>query len=197
MTDQDIKLLKLLDSQVQSCELCNLFKNGRAKPHWTNASRYGIFLEAPGKEEVLQNTPVVGTAGKKLWQILHEAGFERSDFLIVNSVNCRPLVGNKNGKPTADEMKSCSDWVRKYIRIVKPYKMLIMGSYAINSFNKIMGGEILPTGSMVDNNGKTVFLKIFDIAVHLVVSVHPSYSLYNPVIGKQLLEQSINIFKGI
>jgi uracil-DNA glycosylase family 4 len=177
--------------------LCNLFKNGRAKPYWTNTSRYGLFLEAPGKEEVIKNSPVVGKAGKKLWQALNEAGLERSDFLIVNSVNCRPLVGNKNSKPTAEENILCSAWARKYIRIVKPYKMLIMGSYAINSFNKIVGGEILPTGSMVENNSKTIFLKIFDIGIHLVVSVHPSYSLYNPVIGKQLLEQSINIFKGI
>jgi len=197
MIDRNIKLLTLLDEQIQQCKLCNLHTNGRAKPYWTNTSRYGIFLEAPGKEEVIQNTPVVGTAGKKLWQILHDAGFERNDFLIVNSVNCRPMVDNKNGKPTLEEMKHCSDYVRKYIRIVKPTKMLIMGKYAIESFNRIMGGDILPTGSIVENNGKTVFLSIFDIKVHLVVSVHPSYSIYQPESGMKALRHSIEIFKGI
>jgi uracil-DNA glycosylase len=70
MSTTNLKLLKLLDKQVQSCELCKLFTNGRAKPYWTEVSRYGIFLEAPGKDEVLQNTPVVGRAGEKLWSVL-------------------------------------------------------------------------------------------------------------------------------
>jgi uracil-DNA glycosylase family 4 len=197
MTPHDIKLLNLLDSQVQSCTKCNLYSNGRAKPYWANTSQYGLLLEAPGKQEVDQNTPVVGSAGNKLWAELHEVGLERSDFLIVNSVNCRPLDGNKNGKPTVEETTLCSDWIRKYLRIVKPTKMLVMGKYAIESFNRIVGGEILPTDSIMNNNGKVTFVSFFELQVHIVVSVHPAFCIYRPEKGIQALKHSIEVFKEI
>jgi uracil-DNA glycosylase family 4 len=197
MTPHDIKLLNLLDSQVQSCTKCNLYSNGRSKPYWANTSQYGLLLEAPGKEEVVQNTPVVGSAGNKLWAELHEVGLERSDFLIVNSVNCRPVVENKNGKPTVEQTILCSDWVRKYLRIVKPTKMLVMGRYAIESFNRIVGGEMLPTDSIVNNNGKITFVSFFDLQIHIVVSVHPAFCIYRPEKGIQALKHSIEVFKEI
>jgi uracil-DNA glycosylase family 4 len=197
MDAYNYKMLTLLDNQVQSCTKCNLYSGGRAKPYWTSHSRYGLFLEAPGKEEVTQNTPVVGGAGKKLWQALHDVGLERSDFLIINSVNCRPVVDGKNGKPTAEEMLSCSDWARKYIRIIKPIKILVMGTYAVQSFNRIVGGDVLPIGSIVENNGKIVFVKFFDVEVHIVVSVHPAYTIYQQEKGMKALKHSIDIFKEI
>lgn len=197
MNEYDLKLLTLLDSQVQSCKLCELHKNGRAKPYWTPGSQYGLFLEAPGGEEVAQNTPVVGKAGGKLWAALHEVGLERSDFLIVNSVNCRPVDGKKNGKPTGEQMRLCSDWVRKYIRIVKPSKILVMGTYAIHSFNSIVGGDVLPTGFIMDKVGDTVFMDVFGIQFHAVISVHPAYTIYQPEKGMEALKKSARIFKEL
>jgi uracil-DNA glycosylase len=197
MDSYNYKMLTLLDDRIQSCTQCNLHGGGRAKPYWTSKSIYGIFLEAPGKKEVVQNTPVVGSAGKKLWQELHNVGLEREDFLIVNSVNCRPVVGKKNGKPTPEEIYTCSDWVRKYIRIIKPTKMLVMGKYAIESFNSIVGGDVLPTGIITENNGKITFISFFDVQLHVVVSVHPAYTIYQPEIGMKALQHSINIFKEI
>lgn len=198
MTEYDIKLLKLLDSQVQSCKLCQLYNNGRAKPFWTNTSYCVMLLEAPGKDEVIQNTPVVGTAGNKLWALANEVGLQREDFLIVNSVNCRPVNGNKNGKPTTEEMTSCAPWIRKYIKIIKPEKLLVMGRYAIESFNRIVGSNILPVDSIVDNNGSVIPVDFFGISLSVVVSVHPAWAMiYNPTVGIEKLKDSLSIFKKL
>jgi DNA polymerase len=59
-----------------------------------------FVLEAPGKQEVLCGTPVVGKAGKKLWDIAAKYQLYRDNFAIINTVNCRPIDGTKNGKPT-------------------------------------------------------------------------------------------------
>lgn len=197
LTEKQMKLLHRLDGLVQSCTKCDLHKNGRAKPYWSPQSQYGLFLEAPGKEEVVQNTPVVGAAGNKLWNVIKDVGLSRDAFLIVNSVNCRPVVGGKNGKPTIEETTLCGDWVRKYIRIVKPAKMLIMGKYAIESFNRIIGKNILPTESIVENNGLSTFVDFFNLPITVIISVHPAYTIYNPIGGTEALKHSINIFRII
>lgn len=111
--------------------------------------------------------------------------------------NCRPVIDGKNGKPTTEEIQMCSNWVRKYIRIIRPRKMLVMGKYAIDSFNSIVGGDVLPTGSIVENNGSIIFVSFFDVQVHVVVSVHPAYTIYQPEIGMKALKHSIEVFKEI
>ena len=197
MIDYDYKLLRVLDTLIQECKLCSLHIYGRAKPYWTRKSRYGIFLEAPGKIEVEKNTPVMGPAGKKLWAALSDIDLYREDFLIVNSVNCRPVTDNKNGKPTSEEISSCSDWVRKYIRIVKPQKILVMGKYAIDSFNGILKQNLLPSDSIVENNGRSTFVEFYGIPITVVISVHPAYTIYNPVGGTAALSHSLKIFRSL
>lgn len=60
------KLLVNIDKKIQNCIDCNLYKNGRAKPFYSDDSKFMMILEAPGKEEVNQNNVVVGKTGKLL-----------------------------------------------------------------------------------------------------------------------------------
>ena len=81
----------------------------------------------PGKEEVRQNRPFVGRAGKYLNQVLQEKGIDR-DQLYLTSVVKKPTPGNR--KPTAGEIKY---WIPRLVREIKkihPEIILLLGKVA-------------------------------------------------------------------
>jgi uracil-DNA glycosylase len=185
MTKKQIRMLELLDEMILKCEKCSLFENGRAKPYWTKNSRYAIIGEAPGADEVKEGTPFIGKAGNILWDALGEYKLSRSDFLIINSANCRPKVGNKNGKPTKIQMERCKPWIVKYLKVIKPEKILILGNYALET--------MLNEGNILERNGELTRLDEFNCYVYK--SVHPAYCIYNKENGVDMLRKSIKIFR--
>jgi uracil-DNA glycosylase len=187
MTDTQFKMLSILDRQISSCKKCSLYQNGRAKPFWSAQSINIIIGEAPGRDEIINSTPFIGRAGKVLWDVLHNHRLSREQFLIINSANCRPVNGNKNGKPTSNEMIACSDWVRKYIKVLNPNKILLLGSYAVQS---VLSESVKITVA----NGTVTHLSYDNETRYPVVrSVHPAYTLYSPN-GKMDLEKAIGVF---
>jgi DNA polymerase len=186
MNQKQIRMLELLDIQIQSCEKCELCLGGRAKPHWSNESKYVIVGEAPGSEEAQRNTPFVGPAGAILWEKMSENGYSRDDFLIINSVNCRPVSGKRNDKPSDMQMETCYPWLIKYIRVLQPAKLLILGGYALNTMLKMPIIGIMKHNAITYSFGTTP----------CVVSVHPAFALRNAS-GVELLSESIKKFKEI
>lgn len=185
LSKKQIRMLELLDGMVQSCEKCSLYEHGRAKPHWTEHTKYAIIGEAPGADEVKENKPFIGKAGNALWEIMGEFKLSRRDFLIVNSVNCRPVNGNKNGKPTKIQMEACKPWIVKYLKVVKPEKVLILGNYALET--------MLNEGGISSRSGELSFLE--DFGCYAYKCVHPAYAIYNKEKGIEMLRTSIRIFK--
>jgi len=181
------RLLELLDNQIVECTACTLFHNGRCKPYWTPESKYAMVLEAPGKTEIEENIPVIGTAGRHLWDMAEHFGYKREDFLIINSVNCRPVVGNKNGKPTYFQTELCRDWVRKYLKVFKPEKMIIFGAYALFT--------LLNKNGIMKESGSVEFDEEFDTPI--AKSIHPAMIIYNKTRGKQMLYDGFQAFKEI
>jgi uracil-DNA glycosylase family 4 len=59
---------------------CGLYENGTAIPHWTPDSQYAIIGEAPGANEVREQTPFIGPAGQILTEHLNKAGFQFKGF---------------------------------------------------------------------------------------------------------------------
>ena len=59
--------------------------------------KIALVGEAPGAEEDKYGRPFCGLAGRELDQMLHEAGIARSECLVTNVVNTRPL-GNRFGE---------------------------------------------------------------------------------------------------
>lgn len=185
-------MLELLDDQVLSCKDCTLHHNGgRCKPHWTISSKYAILGEAPGADEVKFNEPFYGKAGTILWDVLAEFDLCKDDFVIVNSVNCRPVKesdrGWVNSKPDEYHQAMCRKWYRKYFKVVKPRKMLVFGNYA-------MGTLINEFSGIIKHNAESFYHKEFEMPY--VLSIHPAFCIYDPD-GKPLLEHSIKVFKNI
>jgi DNA polymerase len=82
-----------------------------------------VVGEAPGQDESIAEEPFVGACGRFLTTLLKEAGIERENVYILNTVNCRPTIGNlgkKNRTPNKNEIKSCKSWMYKQIYEVKP-----------------------------------------------------------------------------
>lgn len=175
-----------LDGLVQNCERCRLFEGGRAKPYWTKYSRYAIIGESPWTDEVQENEPFFGTTGKLLWKYFKKLGLCKKDFLILNSVNCRPLK-NRNRKPTTLQVKLCHRWIRLYLLAVQPSKILILGNYAKGSFLGDFSGI---TGEV----GYKFNYKLYDKKIPCMLCVHPSYAIYNEEVGNTQLLAGLKIF---
>lgn len=188
LNNKQMRMLELLDGMISQCKDCTLYNGGRVKPHWTPMSVFAGLGEAPGKDEVEENEPFVGKAGDILGTSMSKQGFRKEQFLIINSVNCRPVVDGKNGKPTMDQIKLCHKWVRKYIKVVNPEKIIAFGNYARGSLNGIYSG-IIKNNGLVEHNG--LFNKF------VIYSVHPAYSIYNKEDGIPMLDRSIRIFKDM
>lgn len=195
LTNKQIKMLQLLDEQILSCKRCSLHEQSvpggvRCKPYWTRNSEYVIVGEAPGREEVRDGTPFVGQAGSYLWDAIYRIlGIHRDSFAIINSVNCRPTDGFRNLKPTSEQQKMCYQWIRKFIKVVEPEKMLILGNYA-------MGTMLGRNTGIIRMNGVDGTLKEFD-RLPYVISVHPAFCIYNRDEGPQKLEEAIKAFKEL
>ena len=185
MTLKQIRLLQLLDGQIGKCIDCNLYTNGRVKPYWTPDTKYVALGEAPGRDEVTLNEPFIGRAGDILW---NNMTIPKKYFLVKNSVNCRPVVGNKNGKPTEEQKFHCRKWRNKYIHVLAPRTILLFGDHAISTM-------VPERGSVIAKNATMFYSVEFD--ADCIRSVHPAMSLYSPEKGTKLLKESITLFDKI
>jgi len=186
LDSKKIRMLELLDDMMTKCEKCQLYSGGRVTPYWTSLSKYVIIGEAPGKEEVENNEPFIGKSGKILWEIMNRFGLRKEEFLIINTVQCRPTDGKKNLKPSTIQINLCKNIWKKYIKVLKPYRMILLGNYA----NGIIDGRY---DGIVNRNSTLRYSDEFDI--EYVCSVHPSYCIYNKEQGHILLEKSIKKFR--
>jgi len=180
--------LKILDEYIQKCKKCpRLRSNGMAIPYWNIKSRYLALAEAPGKEEVEQKTPLIGPAGDIFIKGIRKLGLKREDFVLLNSVQCRPVVGGRNGKPTCDEIINCRFWINKYIKVSKPEKILAMGNYAVYSLfgtGNSLGGIMASSGKFIGDYKN----------IPVYACIHPASLLYHND-NLTLFRKSLNKFK--
>jgi len=180
--------LKILDEHIQKCKKCpRLRPNGIAIPYWNIKSRYLGLAEGPGKVEVEEKTPLVGDAGDIFIKEIKRLGFKRKDFVLLNSVQCRPVVGKRNGKPTFEEIINCKFWVNKYIEVSKPEKILAMGNYAVYSLfgtGNSLGGIMASSGKFIGNYRN----------IPVYACIHPASLLYHND-NLTLFKKSLNKFK--
>lgn len=182
--------LELLDEQIQNCKDCNLYGYGRSKPYWTEQSKYMLILEAPGKEEVENNEVLIGKTGRMWWDLASEYQLLKEDFIILNSVNCRVMNGNKNGKPSESHRECCRKWLKAYIRVFKPEKIVLMGNYALHTIT----GE-WKIGEFYKKNLLMSKENVFDIDTTIIKSYHPSSAIYNKKDREKDLRKTLQFIK--
>jgi DNA polymerase len=131
--------------------------------------------EQPGDQEDRQGHPFVGPAGRLLDAGLEQAGIDRSQVYVTNSVKHFKFVVIERGrrlhkKPSAGEIRACRPWLEEEIRLIKPRVIVALGATAAQA---LLGKQFRVT----QNRGKPL---PSELAEAIVATVHPSAILRAP-----------------
>lgn len=186
LTPKKVRMLQLLDKQISNCNKCSLHKNGTSVPYYGPYAKYIIIGESPGYNDIRTRTPFNGAVGSILTTELSKVKFKASDFLIINTVQCRTI----SAKPNDNQILACRDYIRKYIKIVDPEKILCLGNYAKSIFTK-------NTMGVLRERGKFQTYSFGDGKEYPVLfTINPAYCIYNQEDGLSMLKEDILLFKN-
>lgn len=97
-------------------------------------ARIVLVGEAPGEQEDRLGRPFVGRSGHLLDRLLAEAGLDRSDVWITNTVKSRPVQFDgdrkRNRAPRASEIKAWSGCLHEELRMIQPRVLVGLGAVA-------------------------------------------------------------------
>jgi uracil-DNA glycosylase len=179
--EEKLKELTSLYKECHSCKLCSLHRNLVPLPNWTKgpyvfgAGKIGTKMvlvgQNPGRNEVIQQRPFVGAAGEKLNAALEEAGFNRKDLYVTNSVLCY-TIGNQ--MPELESVEACSYFLSKQIAIINPDIVVVMGASGFRSFRTFDNERYSVAFCREKRIIKT------DLHDNVLVTIHPAHIIYKP-----------------
>src|SRR5205085_492620 len=84
----DSSSLEVVEAAAKACTACYLYKRGTQTVFGEGPKRATLMLlgEQPGDQEDLSGKPFVGPAGKLLDRALEEAGIDRDEVYVTNTV---------------------------------------------------------------------------------------------------------------
>jgi DNA polymerase len=168
--------LSELASTAKKCTACPLYKNATQTVFGEGPKSARILLvgEQPGDYEDVKGQPFVGPAGKLLDRALEEAGIERRQVYVTNTVKhfkWEPRGKRRiHKKPSARDIAACRPWMEAELRAVKPDVLVCLGSTAAQA---IFGPQFRVTkqrGEVMESA----------FAKRTVATVHPSALLRAP-----------------
>jgi len=178
-TDVD---LSEICGETKKCKNCQFDKEISPVPVEKGKLNLMLVGEAPGYNENIQGKPFVGKAGKLLFEYLESVGFRREDFYISNVCKCFP-----GGKPGIKQIKSCSKFLKKEIKRIKPIVILSMGNIARYFFTGNIKG-------IVDANAQIRWHNEYGCFV--LYSVHPSMLLHQQG-NEELLKKTVETLRDL
>ena len=91
-----------------------------------------LIGEGPGEQEDKTGRPFVGRSGQLLDRALEEAGLQRGQVYITNTVKCRAADWSsgkpKNRPPTEEETTACRQWLVPQVGFIAPKVILCIGA---------------------------------------------------------------------
>lgn len=168
--------LRVIAGAAKDCRACPLFRHAPQTVFGAGRdSARIIFLgEQPGDQEDLAGKPFVGPAGKLLDRALEEAGIDRDEVYVTNTVKhfkWEPRGKRRiHQKPNSREIAACRPWLEAELRVVKPRLLVCLGATASQS---IFGTSFRVTrerGKLLDS----------PLAAKVMATVHPSSLLRQP-----------------
>lgn len=146
----------------------------RVEPIGPKDAKIMIVGESPGAQEVRQGAPFVGPAGKLLNTLLRQAGIDRDEVYITNTVKIEPPHSGKDkfffdkGIPTKEYMDGILELVQE-INEVNPNVIVPIGNYALWATTQEMG--------ITNYRGSILECKL--VAEKKVIpTVHPAWYLH-------------------
>ena len=125
------KLLEL-KKKINSIQNCNLKKNSKCiiLGDGNILSPIMIVGEAPGLEEEKNEKTFQGESGLLLKKMLLAINVKKQDIYSTYAINFRPP---EDRKPTAQEVKRYSVFLKEHVSIIDPKILVLFGSTALDS----------------------------------------------------------------
>jgi DNA polymerase len=168
--------LSTIEKAAKACTACHLYKHATQTVFGEGPKGATLMLlgEQPGDQEDVAGQPFVGPAGKMLDRALEEAGIDRSQVYVTNTVKhfkWEPRGKRRlHKKPNSREIAACRPWLEAELRIVRPGLLVCLGATAAQA---VLG----PAFRVTRDRGKV--LKS-DVAPRVLATVHPSSLLRQP-----------------
>ena len=166
------ELLEKLKKQINSIENCNLKDNSQNLILGDGNINSSIMLigEAPGAEEEKTSTTFKGEVGELLNKMLLAIEIKRQNIYCSYAVNFRPP---EDRKPTTQEIRRYSVFLKEHISIIDPKIIILMGSSAMESLTGI-------NTKISSERGKWKELILKNKTYPLIISFSPSYLIRFP-----------------
>jgi uracil-DNA glycosylase len=163
--------------EIGDCTRCRLCEKRTRLVFGTGNPRARVMFvgEGPGYEEDRQGLPFVGKAGQLLNRIIQAMGMTREEVYIANVVKCRPP---DNRTPLPDETATCSVFLQRQIKIIRPQVICALGSVAV--------GTLLKSSTSISRL-RGEFRSLED-GTPVMPTFHPAYLLRNPERKKEVWE---------
>ena len=129
-----------------------------------------VIGEAPGKAEDYSSKPFQDEVGNLLDKMLQAINLNRKIVYITYSVNFRPP---EDRKPTNQEIKRYSVFLKKHISIINPKLIILMGSSAMHAVTS-------STDKISNERGKWKEIILKDKTFPIIITFSPSYLLRFP-----------------
>ncbi|MDF4026742.1 UdgX family uracil-DNA binding protein [Luteibacter sp. PPL201] len=168
--------LTALRRQARDCRACELWKPatqtvfGEGPAH----ARVVVIGEQPGDQEDLAGKPFVGPAGKLFDKALGEAGIERDQLYVTNTV--KHFRFEPRGKvrlhkrASAEQQAACRPWLAAEIDRIQPAALVCLGAMAAQAVFGASFRLMAQRGAWIDlPDGRRA-----------MATVHPSYLLRVP-----------------
>lgn len=168
--------LAKLQEAARGCQACPLWKTGTQTVFGEGSRRAKVVFigEQPGNDEDLAGKPFVGPAGKLLDKALVEAGIDRGEVYVTNTVKhfkWEPSGKRRiHKKPNAREIAACRPWLDAELDLLKPEVVVCLGATAAQA---LLGREFKVT----ERRGELIPAPF---AGRVIATVHPSSILRAP-----------------
>ena len=172
----DTSSLAEVRHSADKCTACHLYERATQTVFGEGPKNAAIMLvgEQPGDYEDHEGKPFVGPAGKIMDQALEEAGIDRKEVYVTNSVKhfkWEPRGKRRiHQKPNSREIAACRPWLEAELRLVTPKLLVCLGATAAQT---VFG----PSFRVTRGRGKVLSSKL---APRALATVHPSSLLRQP-----------------
>jgi DNA polymerase-3 subunit alpha len=173
----DVERLDILRGVIGECTQCRLHKchKGLSSCPFSFGKHSDLMVigEAPGKNEVVDQKPFVGKAGKILFEEgLNKIGYDREDCYITNVFKCRPKHGGENSKLPPNPPKDCYKIIDKEIEILQPKLIVALGATAASYVKRAQT-------SITKIAGEVEICNIGGQHINVLFCLHPASMIYN------------------
>ena len=164
--------LSNLRRAAATCKACDLWRNATQTVFGEGPEKARIIMvgEQPGDREDLAGHPFIGPAGALLDKALAEAGIDRSQVYVTNTVKHFKWVPAERGKkrihkkPRYSEIQACRPWLDAELSVIRPDVLVCLGATAAQA---LLGKDF----SVSRQRGELVKSSL---APFVIATVHPS-----------------------